>query len=163
MVVITGARALAVAHDTIPKQRGLWLRKKRRARADFSQKRCDTPRSATVARKRRAEAFRATGQCSTVQGTRQLRRHHLQHCSDSRAPARRGAVFARVECADVNQPLTAETRYIVAPIAAHDRGYCGAPPNWRNRSSRPKRRRSSAAVHERATRLPSAFNLLGRA
>ena len=29
---------------------------------------------------------------------------------------RRDAVFARVECADVNQPLTAETRYIVLPI-----------------------------------------------
>ena len=62
---------------------------------------------------------------------------------DSRAPVRRDAVFARVECADVNQPLTAETRCIVAPIAAHDRGYCGAPPNWRNRSSRPKRQRPS--------------------
>ena len=62
---------------------------------------------------------------------------------DSRAPARRGAVFARVECADVNQPLTAETRHIVVALVARDHGYCGAPPNWRNRSSCPKRRRPS--------------------
>jgi hypothetical protein len=47
---------------------------------------------------------------------------------DSRAPVRRDAVFARVECADVNQPQTDAKRCIVASLAARDHGYCGAPP-----------------------------------
>ena len=44
---------------------------------DFSQKRCDALRSVTVARKRRADSFRAAGQWPTIHTTRPVRQHYL--------------------------------------------------------------------------------------
>ena len=120
---------------------------------------CDRPRSpVNAARKRFAPR-------DSARPSRERVRCACITCSivyDSRAPARRGAVFARVECADVNQPLTAETRYIVVTLVARDHGYCGAPPNGgidrRARNDGGRR----AAIWERATRPPSAPNSSGR-